>query len=167
MKGPSQFTDDENVFLSRAFVNCTQDSVEGAQKKDNAFWKEVHTKMHVLHDEEADVADQKKWPWESVQNRFQKTVSPAVQKFNTHCKQVVEKEQSGWTKQMYIDAAEEVWLQLEALDLSSTVLEGPLGRVIAIRVWCVFIRFVCLVIVAQFVRVQLKVTTEYYWPLYE
>ena len=36
-----------------------------------------------------------------------------MQKFNGYYKQVVTKEKSGWTPQMYIDLAKEVWLSLE------------------------------------------------------
>ena len=109
----NRFTEEEDLFICKAFVNCTTDSIRGADQKGDDFWKRVHTKFYLLYDEEAEVAIEKKWSWKSVRNRFQKTIAKAVQKFNGYYKQVVQKEKSGWTPQMYIDSAKEVWLSLE------------------------------------------------------
>ena len=63
LKGPTIFTEDKDLFLTRAFVNASENAVDGANQKGNSFWKEVHEKMCQLYDAEADVAVQKKWPW--------------------------------------------------------------------------------------------------------
>ena len=109
----NRFTEEEDLFICKAFVNCTTDSIRGADQKGDDFWKRVHEKLYVLYNEEAEVAIEKKWSWKSVRNRFQKTIAKSVQKFNGYYKQVVHKEKSGWTPQMYIDSAKEVWLSLE------------------------------------------------------
>ena len=109
----NRFTEDEDMFICKAFVNCTTDSIRGADQKGDDSWKRVHEKFYILYNEEAEVAIDKKWSWKSVRNRFQKTIAKSVQKFNGYYKQVVQKEKSGWTPQMYIDSAKEIWLSLE------------------------------------------------------
>ncbi len=64
--------------------------------------------MYLLYNEGAEVAIQNKRGWESIRNRFQKTIAPTVQKFNSYYKQAVEKNESGWTKEMYMETAMKV-----------------------------------------------------------
>ena len=109
----NRFTDEEDLYICKAFINCTTDSIRGADQKGDDFWKKVHKKFYYLYNEEAEVAVDMKWTWKSVRNRFQKTISKSVQKFKGCYKQVLAKEKSGWTKQMYIDLGKEVWLRLE------------------------------------------------------
>ena len=73
----------------------------------------MHEKMYLLYNEEAEVSVTNKRTWQSVRNRFQKSISKSVSKFNAYYKQVKEKEESGWTPQMYIDAAMKVWFDME------------------------------------------------------
>ena len=107
-KGPTKFTEEEDIFICKALS-----TVPPILSKGDAFWKKVHAKMYLLYNEDADVAVQQQWSWKSVRNRFQKTISKKVQLFNKYYKQVVEKNENGWTKQMYIDSAMEVWLSIE------------------------------------------------------
>ena len=107
------YTSDEDLYLSKAWVSVSTDPIVGANQKGETFWKGVHKKMYILYQEEADVVIMSKRSWESIKNRFQKTIHPTVQKYNAYYKQAVEKNQSGWTKEMYIAAASKVWLQME------------------------------------------------------
>ena len=92
--GAGNFTDEEDIYLCKAWVSCSTDPVIGAEQKGEKFWKNVHDKMYSLYNEEAEVAMQTKRPWDSIRNRFQKTLGPNVQKFNAHCKQAVEKKRN-------------------------------------------------------------------------
>ena len=120
IKGVRRWTDEEDLFLCRAFVNVSQDSADGANQKGSDFWKKVYSKMYILYDEEAEVKSTTKWTWESVRNRFQKTIQKEVQKYNSYYKQVMEKEQSGWTTEMYIEQAAEVYRTIEGKPFKHT-----------------------------------------------
>ena len=64
----NRFTEDEDLFICKAFVNCTTDSIRGADQKGDDFWKRVHEKFYLLYNEEAEVTIEKKWSWKSVRN---------------------------------------------------------------------------------------------------
>ena len=113
LKGTGKTTDEEDLFICKACVSCSTDPIVGAEQKGEKFWKSVHEKTYVLCDDEAEVVVQAKRPWDSIRNRFQKTLSPSVQKFNAHCKQAVQQNESGWTKQMCIEAAMKTWEEIE------------------------------------------------------
>ena len=107
------YTEEEDLYLCKAWVSVSTDPIKGANQKGETFWKSVHEKMYLIYSEEAEVVCLTKRSWESVKNRFQKTIHPTVQKFNSYYKQAVEKNESGWTKEMYMEAAGKVWLQME------------------------------------------------------
>ena len=65
--------------------------------------------MYLMIEEDDEITIVGRRTWESVRNRIQKTIHPKVQKFNAYYKQIVEKDQSGWTKEMYIEAAKKLW----------------------------------------------------------
>ena len=52
----NRFTEEEDVFISRAFVNCTSDATIGANQKGDDFWKKVHKKFYAIYNEGAEVA---------------------------------------------------------------------------------------------------------------
>ena len=112
-KGTGKFTDEEDEYLCKAYVSCSTDPILGAEQKGEKFWKAVHEKTYLLYNEEAEVAIQSKRPWDSLRNRFQKTIQPRVQKFNAYYKQAVQQNESGWTKEMYIEAAKKIWETME------------------------------------------------------
>ena len=103
------YTEEEDLFLCKAVVNVSTDPCVGVFQKGDVYWKRVHEKMYFMIDEDEDITIATKRPWQSVRNRFQKTIHPRVQIFNGYYKQVLEKEQSGWTKEMYIEAAKKLW----------------------------------------------------------
>ena len=78
----NRFTDEEDVYICKAFMSCTTNSIRGADQKGDEFWQQVHTKFYLLYNEEVEVAIGKKWTWKSVRNRFQKTLAKSVQRFN-------------------------------------------------------------------------------------
>ena len=105
------WTDEEDLALSRAYVNVTVDPTVGAQQKGEDFWKKVHEKMYELYNGSAEVVDQEQWEWKSAMNRMKKIIGPDTTKFNS-CYLMIEKA-SGWTEQMHLDAAAELFEQTE------------------------------------------------------
>ena len=116
-KPGGHFTEEEDIYISKAWVSCTTDPIIGAQQKGEKFFKSVHEKMYLLYNEGAEVAIQNQRPWDSIRNRFQKTIAPMVQKFNAYYKQAVEQNESGWTTEMYIETAMNVWERMEGKPL--------------------------------------------------
>ena len=113
LKAGGHFTEEEDIYICKAWVSCTTDPIVGAQQKGEKFFKSVHEKMYLLYNEGAEVAIQNTRAWDSIRNRFQKTIAPSVQKFNAYYKQAVEKNESGWTKEMYMETAMNVWARME------------------------------------------------------
>ena len=112
LSAAAKFTEQEDVYLCKAFVNCSSDPIVGVNQKGDTFWKKVHEKMYALYNEEADVVVQER-SWTSVRNRFQKTIQKSINLFNGYHVQVQAKEESGWTPQMYIDAAVNLYATME------------------------------------------------------
>ena len=112
-KPGGHFTEEEDIYICKAWVSCTTDPIIGAQQKGEKFYKSVHEKMYILYNEGAEVAIQNQRPWDSIRNRFQKTIAPNVQKFNAYYKQAVEQNESGWTTEMYMETAMKVWERME------------------------------------------------------
>ena len=90
------WTDEEDIALSKAYVNITTDPSVGTKQKGDAFWMRVHKKMCDLHESEAEVVqqDKEKWGHKSIESRF-KLIGKAVQAFNGHCKAVTKENESG------------------------------------------------------------------------
>ena len=100
LKAGGHFTEEEDIYICKAWVSGTTDPIVGAQQKGEKLFKSVHEKMYLLYNEGAEVAIQNQRAWDSIRNRFQKTIGPMVQKFNAYYKQAVEQNESGWTKEM-------------------------------------------------------------------
>ena len=124
------YTHEEDLSLCKAWVSVSTDPIVGANQKGEMFWKAVHKKMYILYQEDAEVVVMNKRSWESVKNRFQKTLHPTVQKFNSYYKQAVEKNESGWTKEMYLEAAMKVWLQMEGKPYKFQIITRVLHQVL-------------------------------------
>ena len=103
------FTAEEDEFICRAYVSATTDPVKGASQKGASFWKTVHEKFYLLYDDEAalQVPVNTRWKWESVRDRFQKTLAKDITKFNEFYKATKEKNPSGMTEANIIEAAME------------------------------------------------------------
>ena len=122
------WTDEEDLALCKAYVNITTDPSIGTKQKGDAFWMRVQKKLYELYESDAEVvATGKQWNYKSVESRF-KSLGKAVQSFNGYYKAVVKNDESGWTEQMHIDAACELFLHTEGkpfkFPLCARVLHG-------------------------------------------
>ena len=61
------FTEEEDVFMTRAYVNTTQDSIKGSGQKGKAFWNKVLQKFDILRP-----TSNTAWGPDSIQRRFKK-----------------------------------------------------------------------------------------------
>ena len=122
------WTDEEDLALCKAYVNITTDPSIGTKQKGDAFWMRIQKKLYELYGSDAEVvATGKQWNYKSVESRF-KALGKAVQSFNGYYKAVVKNDESGWTEQMHIDAACELFLHTEGkpfkFPLCARVLHG-------------------------------------------
>ena len=94
------FTEEEDVFMTRAYVNTTQDSIKGSGQKGKAFWNEVLQKFDILRP-----ASNTAWGPDSIQRRFKKTIAKECTEFLAFLHAAKTVEQSGWSVEQYIEAA--------------------------------------------------------------
>ena len=108
------WTEEEDIAACKAYVNVTCDPIAGAQQKGDDFWMRVQKKMYELYEAEAEVADVKdEWGYKSVEYRISKTIGKQTQKFNQYFKATSKQDESGWTLEMHIAAAAELYLETE------------------------------------------------------
>ena len=107
------FTEEEDIALCKAWVNCSMDPVVGADQKKDHFWTRIHNKFYKIYNEESDVVvDGKKWPIKSVKDRFGK-IEKEVKTFNIYYRQISrEHDKSGWTPEMKIEAAKNLFAEV-------------------------------------------------------
>jgi hypothetical protein len=118
LKAATNFTDEEDLFLCRAFVNVSTDSTVGCNQKVDVFWSKVHAKMYELYHDQAEVVIPGTRPAESLKNRFQKTISTSAVKFVTYYRQVVGiecggKPPSGFDQDGLMNAAVDAYNRME------------------------------------------------------
>ena len=105
------FTEEEDVALCKAWVNCSMDPIVGADQKKDHFWIRIHSKFNIIYAEDSEVAmeDVNQWPIKSIRDRFSK-LEKEVKKFNIYYRQVSkDHDKSGWTTEMKIDAAKNLF----------------------------------------------------------
>ena len=71
---PRNFTPEEDVFLTRAYVSCSLDPINGADQKGTTFWANVYTTFKALMDEEAEVQVLEERNYQSLQNRWKRQI---------------------------------------------------------------------------------------------
>ena len=108
------WTDEEDLALCKAYVNITTDPCVGSKQKGDAFWMRVQKKMYEFYEEDAEVQTEAKdeWAYKSLESRF-KVIGKAVQAFNGYYRAVTKDEESGWTEQMHIEAASQLFFTTE------------------------------------------------------
>ena len=92
----------EDELLCRAYVNITTDPTVGTDQTSTTFWQRIKDKFDLLRDGKENVKDRS---WDSLRNRFQKTIQPEMNYFNRYFKQVKEEKPSGVPESHYPEIA--------------------------------------------------------------
>ena len=108
------WTDEEDIAACKGYVNITCDPVAGAQQNKDEFWMRVTKKMYQFLGVDAEVADvHKPWSHQSVKTRITKTIGKQTQLFNGYYRACAKDNDSGWTKEMHMEAACNLFLETE------------------------------------------------------
>ena len=108
------WTEEEDIAASKAYVNITTDPVAGAQQNRDDFWMRVQKKMYEFLLVDAEVADvEKPWSYQSVKTRISKTIGKQTQLFNGYYIACAKDNDSGWTKEMHMEAACNLFIETE------------------------------------------------------
>ena len=108
------WTDEEDIAACKGYVNITCDPVAGAQQNKDEFWMRVTKKMYQFLGVDAEVADvHKPWSHQSVKTRITKTIGKQTQLFNGYYHACAKDNDSGWTKEMHMEAACNLFLETE------------------------------------------------------
>jgi hypothetical protein len=118
LKASTKFTEEEDFFLCKAFVNVSTDSTVGCNQKAEIFWNNVKERMYEMYDEQAEVVIPGRRHSESLKNRFQKTISNSALKFTLYYRQIVGvecngKPPSGFDQNGLMNAAVEAYDRME------------------------------------------------------
>ena len=68
------FTSEEDVLLTRAYVSCTMDSRKGTEQKKDQFWSQISEKFESLKSAGGEVVPIEKRTQEALMNRFNRTI---------------------------------------------------------------------------------------------
>ena len=107
------FTEVEDVFLCRAYVNATQDSEMGSGQKCEIeiYWKTVHSNYDTLHFQEDSTVCIDDWGVDSLKNRYSKIIQKECLKFVKFLAASKSTYQSGWGDMDYINATDLLWIE--------------------------------------------------------
>ena len=104
------FTEVEDVFLCRAYVNATQDSEKGSGQKGEMYWKTVHSNYDTLRFQEDSTVCIDDWGVDSLKNRYTKIIQKQCFQFVKFLTASKSTYQSGWGDMDYINAADLLWI---------------------------------------------------------
>ena len=113
-KKPPNYTQEEDLYLCKAYVSVSTDPVKGTGQKGSDFWDAVAAKFATIRDEESEVQvvgcvrD-----GTSILNRFQRQIQRSVNKYNKYYKQHKDLNPSGWNEEKFVQAAADTYLEVE------------------------------------------------------
>ena len=108
-KKPPNFDSEEDLLLSRAYVNTSENAVIGNNQKGKVFWAGVGSCFRDLYNELDEKVEGLARSNDACMNRFQRHIHPAVQQFNAYYKELKEQKPSGWKEEDLIKAAKEAF----------------------------------------------------------
>ena len=111
-KRPKNFTEDEDAFICRAFVNVSENPILGNDQKSTTFWSAVQRKYSELAEEEFG-EDFVARDADAILNRFRRHIQKDMFTFNTHYKTCKSNKQSGKVDEDYIKDALDLYLEFE------------------------------------------------------
>jgi hypothetical protein len=104
----SNFQVEEDVDLCKAFVNVSQDTQFGNDRRADDFWKAVLDRYNMLRSQVADdsvvVLER---DCNSIKNRFQRHIGKGVQEWNPFFRRIKMKMPSGTPESEYVHVASE------------------------------------------------------------
>jgi hypothetical protein len=103
------FSKAEDIALTKAYINASDDPVVGNNQKGMDFWKKVHANFVSLMEKE-DGPPPAVRGWNACRDRFQKRIQKDVQEFHALSKSVHAQHKTGWTPEMFEQAALEAWI---------------------------------------------------------
>jgi No apical meristem-associated C-terminal domain len=115
-KRPPNFTSEEDVLISRAFVHVSENPTVGVDQKAADFWRHVQNVFQALYkDADVQVEDEGRFGRDSqaIRNRFQRHIQREVQRWNSFYKNIKQKKRSGAREEDIIKAATEEFLDIE------------------------------------------------------
>lgn len=82
------FTKDEDLFLSKAYVRVSLDPIRGNDQKSQDFWSQVHRTFLLLYKNEAEVqeVDMTGRNTDSLKSRFQRNIQKDVMEYCAFCR---------------------------------------------------------------------------------
>jgi hypothetical protein len=108
-RGPN-FIDADDKVLCKAFMSVSEDPIKGADRRKDEFWEEISQKFNSLLVDEANAEDLVLLrDATNCRNRFMKLILPGMNKFMKHYRAAYEPLKSGWTEDMYIQRACELY----------------------------------------------------------
>ena len=112
-KRPPNFSSDEDLYISKAFVNVSTDPTVGTGQKGKDFWDRVQVKFREIQAEEAEVqVINYTRTATAIMNRWQRHILPAMNKYNKFYKEHKDLNHSGWKEEDYISAAADTYLEM-------------------------------------------------------
>jgi hypothetical protein len=109
-KKGGNFSNEEDVFLCRAFVNCSVDSIVGTNQKKKEFYLAICTKYNTLVEEAPVEAKCSQRDAVSLENRWRRQILSNVNKFIGFLRKAKDPPKSGFNEQAYIDVAKQMFL---------------------------------------------------------
>jgi hypothetical protein len=107
------YTETEDLLLTKAYVSVSNDPINGSQQRANIFWAKVHQKYKVLLSQQGSKTGVVSRPVESLKQRYLKVIAKAVGKFNKFYRNLKTQNKSGWTKDDYIEEAARLYEEEE------------------------------------------------------
>lgn len=77
----NNYTEKEDLLLTKAYVSVSNDPINGSQQRANIFWVKVHEKYKVLVSQQVPKAGFVGRPVESLKQRYLKVIAKAVAKY--------------------------------------------------------------------------------------
>jgi hypothetical protein len=111
------FSEKEDVFLFKAYVNVSTDGRIGNNQKATVFWQKVKDKFDEQLESEGIVGNVDR-DIKSLTTRYKRHIMPAVGKLNIFLRQVKAKKPSGTPEDEYIDIAMEMFKEMEKKEFS-------------------------------------------------
>ena len=102
----------EDELLCKAYVNVSADPAVGNNQTAPTFWKRVNDEFGAMCLREIK-KDYELWVWDSIRSRFQRHLQKNTNKFIAYHQQATKLDKSGWTEDMYLNQAKEIYLEME------------------------------------------------------